>query len=273
MAAREVRRGDAGAGPRWQRAGAADVVVLLGRLQALRDGRLPRGLSPRPVRRARRAAGDAASRHRHDGRERLRPGAHERGRHPRLLPCARRRPQLQPAAESRGADGAARHGVDARWPRWLPSRLVCRPPGVRGIVPSAPRAAHEREPLVKESRLDELREEAKRTGRVDAKGVHALGSPMPAADQVRGYYNLPVLKEPVWTWEVPAYFFVGGAAGASAAIAAAARLFGREDVVSDARWVAAAGARLATPLLIADLGRPERFLNMLRVFKVQSPMS
>jgi formate-dependent nitrite reductase membrane component NrfD len=30
---------------------------------------------------------------------------------------------------------------------------------------------------------------------------------------------------------------------------------------------------LSPPLLISDLGRPERFLNMLRVFKVQSPMS
>src|SRR5437660_10347067 len=27
------------------------------------------------------------------------------------------------------------------------------------------------------------------------------------------------------------------------------------------------------PLLIKDLGRPERFLNMLRIFKVKSPMS
>jgi hypothetical protein len=127
---------------------------------------------------------------------------------------------------------------------------------------------------MKETRLDELREEARRTGRVEGKGVHASGSPMPAADQVRGYYGLPLLKEPVWTWEVPTYFFVGGAAGAASVIAATARLIGgREELVRDARWIAAAGAALSTPLLIADLGRPERFLNMLRVFKVQSPMS
>jgi hypothetical protein len=130
---------------------------------------------------------------------------------------------------------------------------------------------------MKESRLDQLREEARRTGRVDAPGVHPSGSPMPsgtAPHQVRDYYGLPLLKEPVWTWEVPAYFFVGGTAGASAVIAAAAQLAGdRDDLVRDARWVAAAGAALSTPLLIADLGRPERFLNMLRVFKVQSPMS
>jgi formate-dependent nitrite reductase membrane component NrfD len=88
------------------------------------------------------------------------------------------------------------------------------------------------------------------------------------------YYDLPVLKPPVWTWEVPVYFFVGGAAGAAAVLAAAAQLTGaHRGLVRDARRIAAAGAVLSGPLLIADLGRPERFLNMLRVFKPQSPMS
>ena len=88
------------------------------------------------------------------------------------------------------------------------------------------------------------------------------------------YYRLPVLKPPVWTWEVPAYFFVGGAAGAAAVIGAVGRATGAPaDLVRDARWIAAAGGVLAPPLLISDLGRPERFLNMLRVFKLQSPMS
>ncbi len=88
------------------------------------------------------------------------------------------------------------------------------------------------------------------------------------------YYGLPTLKQPVWTWEVPAYFFVGGAAGAAATIAAAARMAGgRPELVRDARWIAAAGGAISPPLLVADLGRPERFLNMLRVFKLQSPMS
>jgi hypothetical protein len=43
--------------------------------------------------------------------------------------------------------------------------------------------------------------------------------------------------------------------------------------VRDARWIAAVGAAASGPLLILDLGKPERFLNMLRVFKPQSPMS
>lgn len=89
-----------------------------------------------------------------------------------------------------------------------------------------------------------------------------------------GYYGRPVLKPPVWTWEVPVYFFVGGAAGAAALIGAAARHGGGSDaLVRDARWIAAVGAALSPPLLIFDLGRPERFLNMLRVFKLRSPMS
>ena len=88
------------------------------------------------------------------------------------------------------------------------------------------------------------------------------------------YYNQPTLKPPVWTWEVPAYFFVGGAAGAAAVIGSAARLAGAsDDLVRDARWVAAVGGAMSPALLVADLGRPERFLNMLRVFKLQSPMS
>jgi formate-dependent nitrite reductase membrane component NrfD len=88
------------------------------------------------------------------------------------------------------------------------------------------------------------------------------------------YHGFPLLKRPVWTWEIPAYFFVGGAAGAAALVGAVARRTGgNEALVRDARWIAAAGAALSPALLISDLGRPERFLNMLRVFKIQSPMS
>jgi formate-dependent nitrite reductase membrane component NrfD len=128
--------------------------------------------------------------------------------------------------------------------------------------------------VVSERRLDELRDEAQRLGRVAAAGVRPVGSPFPAATPAEGYYGLPLLKEPTWTWEIPLYFFVGGAAGAAAVLGAAAQLTGGDpDLIRDARWIAAGGAALSAPLLIADLGRPERFLNMLRVFKRQSPMS
>jgi formate-dependent nitrite reductase membrane component NrfD len=124
-----------------------------------------------------------------------------------------------------------------------------------------------------ERRLEALREEAALTGRAPAGGVRPAGSPLPAASAADGYYGTPVLKPPVWTWEVPAYFLVGGTAGAAAVIAAFASRRGHARLARDARWIAAAGAALSPPLLISDLGRHDRFLNMLRVFKLQSPMS
>jgi formate-dependent nitrite reductase membrane component NrfD len=99
----------------------------------------------------------------------------------------------------------------------------------------------------------------------------------PAAGDTEGtYYGVPALKEPVWKWYIPAYFYVGGVAGASAAAGAAAQLLdrrGMEGLWRPARFVAAGGAVLSAMLLIADLGRPSRFLNMLRVFRPSSPMN
>jgi formate-dependent nitrite reductase membrane component NrfD len=87
------------------------------------------------------------------------------------------------------------------------------------------------------------------------------------------YYGRPILKEPVWTWEIPLYFFSGGLAGASAALGFGAGLAGN-DVLARRAWAAAFGGIAASPaLLVSDLGRPKRFLNMLRVFKPTSPMS
>lgn len=121
-----------------------------------------------------------------------------------------------------------------------------------------------------EARLEQLREQAA-LGRIDASGIRPQGSPFP---ETPSYYGLPIVKPPVWTWEIPLYFFAGGAAGASSVIAVAAQLTGASpSLVRDARWIAAIGAAASGPLLILDLGRPERFLNMLRVFKPQSPMS
>ncbi len=90
------------------------------------------------------------------------------------------------------------------------------------------------------------------------------------------YYDRPVLKEPVWIWSIPVYFYVGGTSGAAAVLAAAAQAFGggeMKGLVRRGRWVAAVGGAVSTALLIHDLGRPERFLHMLRVFRATSPMS
>ena len=121
-----------------------------------------------------------------------------------------------------------------------------------------------------EAQLEQLRREAELNGRVSRPGIRPPNAPFPTTS----YYELPLLKPPVWTWEIPTYFFIGGAGGAAAVIGVMARVSGSSPkLVRDARRTAAAGAILSTPLLIADLGRPERFLNMLRIFKPQSPMS
>lgn len=89
----------------------------------------------------------------------------------------------------------------------------------------------------------------------------------------RSYYGRPVLKAPVWTFEVPTYFWTGGVGGASAALAFGAELTGNEELARRA-WANALGALAVSPaLLVSDLGVPRRFINMLRVFKVTSPMS
>jgi Polysulphide reductase, NrfD len=83
----------------------------------------------------------------------------------------------------------------------------------------------------------------------------------------------PVIKPPVWTPEIPAYFYSGGLAGASAGLALLADARGEEALAARAWGTALAGALVSPALLISDLGRPARFLYMLRMFKVTSPMS
>jgi hypothetical protein len=116
-----------------------------------------------------------------------------------------------------------------------------------------------------------LRDKAWQEGVVPGRGVDVVGGPIPRKP---GYYGQAVVKPPVWTWEVPLYFFFGGMAGMSAVVASGAVLFHHLDLGRAAMWIAAiAGAVLSPILLIMDLGRPHLFLNMLRVFKHRSAMS
>jgi hypothetical protein len=92
-------------------------------------------------------------------------------------------------------------------------------------------------------------------------------------DEIRSYHGQPVLKEPIWTWEIPCYFFTGGMAGASAGLAGLAELRGNQMLARRAWLAALAGLASSPALLTSDLGKPARFLNMLRMFKVTSPMS
>jgi formate-dependent nitrite reductase membrane component NrfD len=123
-------------------------------------------------------------------------------------------------------------------------------------LPPKPKAT----PKATEDRLDQIRKDA--------------GGNPAAPPTGQSYYNLPVLKPPVWTWEVPLYFFLGGIAGVSACIGFVALVFHADPaLIRLCFWIGLIGASICPMLLIADLGRPARFLNMLRVFKLRSTMS
>jgi formate-dependent nitrite reductase membrane component NrfD len=91
--------------------------------------------------------------------------------------------------------------------------------------------------------------------------------------EFRSYYGRPVVREAVWGPDIPAYLFLGGMAGASSALAAGAQVSGHPELARTAKAGAAGAISLSMAALVHDLGRPARFLNMLRVFKVTSPMS
>lgn len=89
----------------------------------------------------------------------------------------------------------------------------------------------------------------------------------------RSYYGLPILQRPAWRDEVPLYLFAGGLGGVSLAMAAGARRAGQEELARRALLTGLAGLAVSPVLLVRDLGRPARFLAMLRVFRPTSPMS
>jgi hypothetical protein len=92
-------------------------------------------------------------------------------------------------------------------------------------------------------------------------------------EQQAGYYGRSMIKQPEWTDLIPTYFFTGGMAGAAATFAFTERLAGNDRLARTLVLSAAAGSAISGFCLIADLKRPKRFLNMLRVVKPTSPMS
>jgi hypothetical protein len=90
---------------------------------------------------------------------------------------------------------------------------------------------------------------------------------------MESYYGRPIVKEPVWKPEIPTYLWTGGIAGGCGVLHGLARVTGNQRLAKSALYVGAAAEMVSPLLLVSDLGRPERFLNMLRVFKVTSPMS
>lgn len=90
------------------------------------------------------------------------------------------------------------------------------------------------------------------------------------------YYDRPLLKEPVWEIDIPVYYYVGGVTGAALVLGAAAQLGGSralERLVQRCHVIGFIGAGVNSVLLVRDLGRPSRFVNMLRVFRPTSPMN
>ncbi|WP_338252412.1 NrfD/PsrC family molybdoenzyme membrane anchor subunit [Dictyobacter halimunensis] len=90
------------------------------------------------------------------------------------------------------------------------------------------------------------------------------------------YYNIPLLKKAHWTWEIMLYFFLGGLSGGAFLVSSIAHFFGAErdaPLVRAGRYLSFVAILISPVLLIKDLGRPERFLHMLRVFKLRSVMS
>ncbi|MEU1462217.1 NrfD/PsrC family molybdoenzyme membrane anchor subunit [Streptomyces sp. NPDC005727] len=98
--------------------------------------------------------------------------------------------------------------------------------------------------------------------------------PMVPEAEFSSYYGKPVLNKPTWkALDIAGYLYLGGLAGASSLLAAGSSLSGRPALARPAKLGAAGAISLSLVALVHDLGRPARFLNMLRVFKPTSPMS
>lgn len=113
-------------------------------------------------------------------------------------------------------------------------------------------------------------------GEADARGSGANAAAV--SGDGRGdpgsYYGLPIINPPVWqSRDIGGYLFLGGLAGASSMLGAAAHVAGRRGLARSSKLAAAGAVGLSFAALVHDLGRPARFLNMLRVFKVTSPMN
>jgi formate-dependent nitrite reductase membrane component NrfD len=156
---------------------------------------------------------------------------------------------LTPAVGTRGQPGAWGHepgaGVAGARPRWADARWSFLYDKGTGY---ARRAAA--------------------NGRVRAAARRARGGDRPTVP-----VNGPVINAAVWTWEVPLYFWFGGVATGSSFVAMACDAVGDHRSAALARKLTLGAVLPGAPLLVLDLGRPLRFLHMLRIFKVRSPMS
>ena len=106
------------------------------------------------------------------------------------------------------------------------------------------------------------------------RGKHRAEQPMVPKAEFTSYYGKPVINSPTWeSPDIPGYLFLGGLAGGSSLLAAGADLTGRRALARVTKAGAFAAGGVSVVALVHDLGRRTRFFNMLRVFKVTSPMS
>ena len=93
--------------------------------------------------------------------------------------------------------------------------------------------------------------------------------------QDKNYYGIPPIKKAHWTWQIPIYFWIGGIAAGVQLFTTLADILGHKDqaLTRIGRYTALVTMILSPILLIWDLGRPERFYNMMRIWKLRSPMS
>lgn len=91
--------------------------------------------------------------------------------------------------------------------------------------------------------------------------------------QFSSYYGRPIVKPAPWTWEIPTYLYLGGLAAGSSLVASGGEMTGRHELQRNARLVSLVALGGSTAALIGDLGKPSRFLNMMRTVKLTSPMS
>ncbi|KAB1904987.1 polysulfide reductase NrfD [Micromonospora tulbaghiae] len=166
------------------------------------------------------------------------------------------------SAERENGSAAGRESRSAAG-RESGSRATAAGPGVgrtdagsrdAGLAPHPPRDAAPR----------------RRRGKGGKGGGEQLNVP-PA--EFTSYYGRPILKPPVWRWDIAAYLFTGGLAAGSSLLAAGGQFTGRPALRRAGRVAALAGVGASTYFLVNDLGRPSRFHHMLRVAKVTSPMS
>lgn len=112
-----------------------------------------------------------------------------------------------------------------------------------------------------------------RTGWLNRDGGGRREAPAVPDAEFSSYYGQAVIKPVPWKHEIPAYLFLGGVAAGSGLLGTGAAATGREVLRRNSRLTAMTAVALSGATLVADLGRPERFLNMLRTIKLTSPMS